>query len=70
MSSPELHLPPEHAKGGMILAHDPVDTEARQVALRLHHRERLTRLFRHGGDSVDDHYLLGIMRRYRGIEPS
>lgn len=69
MSSPERHQPPEHAKVDMFLVHDPVDAEALQVALRQHHQERLRRLFRHVGDSADDHYLLGIMRRYRELEP-
>ncbi len=69
MSRLELHMPREHAKAEVTQARDPVDGEARQVALRQHHRERLRRLFRLVGDSEDDHYLLGIMRRYRGLEP-
>jgi hypothetical protein len=70
MSRLEVHMPREHAKAGVTQACDPADIAARQVALRLHHRERLTRLFRHIGDSADDHYLLGIVHRYRGIGPS
>ena len=46
------------------------DLKAQEGALRQHHKERLTRLFRHIGESADDHYLMDIMTRYRGLEPS
>jgi hypothetical protein len=60
----------EHVKAGVTQALDPADADARQVALRRHHQERLARLFRRVGDSADDRYLIDVMRRYRGIEPS
>ncbi|WP_296447249.1 hypothetical protein [Rhodoferax sp. UBA5149] len=47
-----------------------VDLQAQKTALRQYHQERLARLFRHIGNSADDRYLLDIMSRYRGSEPS
>lgn len=56
------------AKPDLPLAHGSTDIKQQKAALRPHHRERLTRLFRHVGDTPDERYLLDIMTRYRRIE--
>lgn len=66
----QLDQPPTplHATVGM-----PTSTPATPdgpATPRQQHQERLTRLFRHTGDSQDDRYLLNLMMRYRDIEPS
>ena len=48
----------------------PEDDQVRNAELLQHHQQRLTRLFRHSSNGVDDMYLLNLMNRYRGIEPS
>lgn len=70
MNRQQPHLPLAPAKAGMTLACDLLDTEEQKAALRQHHQERLSRLFRLVGESADDRYLLDIMTRYRGMEPS
>ena len=39
-----------------------------EATLRPHHQERLARLFRRAEGGADEHYLLEILTRYRGIE--
>lgn len=48
----------------------PEDDQVRNAGLLQHQQQRLTRLFRHSSNGVDDMYLLDLMSRYRGIEPS
>ena len=47
----------------------PADAHASEANIR-RHQTRLNRLFRHSGSRTADHYLLDLMSRYRGIEPS
>lgn len=60
-------LPQEQAKAGVRV---PLDASAQAATLRQHQHERLARLFRHAGESADDRYLLDLVTRYRGLDPS
>ncbi len=73
MSKLERHLPLMQTKAGMTLTRDQLevnDLQTQEAALRLHHHERLARLFRHVSDNADDRYLRDIVTRYRKVESS
>ncbi|MDO8252777.1 MAG: hypothetical protein Q7T78_24080 [Rhodoferax sp.] len=70
MSDTNRPLPLEQGQAGVLPAPAPLDASAQAAMLRQHHRERLARLFRHAGESADDRYLLDLMTRHRGLEPS
>lgn len=77
MNPQELDLPLEQASVGMTLARNLLDTaepaadlKAREAAQRLHHQERLVRLFRHVGENPDGRHLMNLMARYREVELS
>lgn len=70
MSDTDHPLPLERSQAGAPLAPTQPDANTQVVKLRQHHRERLARLFRHAGESADDRYLLDLITRYRGLEPS
>lgn len=44
------------------------DLKVMEAAQRLHHKERLTRLFRHVGENPDGRHLMHLMARYREVE--
>lgn len=68
MSQPDQPPTPLPATAGMPT--NTPTTPGGPAAARLQHQERLTRLFRQSGDSVDDRYLRDLMARYREVEPS
>ncbi|MDO8767110.1 MAG: hypothetical protein Q7K57_00060 [Burkholderiaceae bacterium] len=70
MSDTNHPLPLERSQAGAPLAPALRDASAQAAMLRQHHRERLARLFRHAGESADDRYLLDLVTRYRGLDPS